>query len=152
MHVTTVAGLVPILQTAIGPMILISGVGLLLLTMTNRLARVLDRARAIAPLMPAASAEEAALIDRELCVLWRRARTVRIAIALVAGSALAAALLIIVLFFTALLQLEIAWLIATLFVVCMLCLISGLIAFIVDVNLSLATLTLELKAVGFQKC
>ena len=41
----TVAELVPILQTAIGPALLISGVGLLLLTMTNRLGRVVDRAR-----------------------------------------------------------------------------------------------------------
>ena len=95
---------------------------------------------------------QALLIDQQLCVLWRRARTVRLAIALVASSALAAALLIIVLFFTAILRLEIAWLIAALFVVCMAGLISGLIAFIVDINLSLDALTLELKAVGFTKC
>lgn len=49
-------------------------------------------------------------------------------------------------------RLEIAWLIATLFVVGMACLISGLIAFIIDINLSLAALTLELRAVGFTKC
>jgi hypothetical protein len=77
---------------------------------------------------------------------------VRLAIALIAGSALAAALLIIVLFLTALLQLELAWLIAGLFVACMVLIISGLIAFIVDINLSLATLTWELKSVGFSKC
>jgi hypothetical protein len=33
------------LRDAIGPVILISGVGLLLLTMTNRLGRAIDRAR-----------------------------------------------------------------------------------------------------------
>src|SRR4051812_29821403 len=37
--------LVPTIQVAIGPVILISGVGLLLLSMTNRLGRVIDRAR-----------------------------------------------------------------------------------------------------------
>jgi hypothetical protein len=152
MPVTTVAQLVPILQTAIGPMILISGVGLLLLTMTNRLARVVDRTRALAPLLATAEHDEAAFIDELLCVLWRRARLVRLAIALIAGSALAAALLIIVLFLTALLQLELAWLEAGLFVACMVLIISGLIAFIVDVNLSLATLTLELRSVGFSQC
>ena len=102
--------------------------------------------------MVTAGPAQALLIDQQLCVLWRRARTVRLAIALVASSALAAALLIIVLFFTAILRLEIAWLIAALFVVCMAGLISGLIAFIVDINLSLDALTLELKAVGFTKC
>ena len=37
--------IVPELRDAIGPVILISGVGLLLLTMTNRLGRAIDRAR-----------------------------------------------------------------------------------------------------------
>ncbi len=152
MPVTTVAELVPILQTAIGPMILISGVGLLVLTMTNRLARVIDRARALGRQRPAAGEADVVLIDRELCVLWRRARLLRLAIALVGGSALAAAILIILLFFTAAFRLEVAWLIATLFVVCMVCLISGLIAFIADINLSLDALALELKAAGFEQC
>ena len=40
--------LVPILQMAVGPVILISGVGLLLLSMTNRLGRVIDRSRLLA--------------------------------------------------------------------------------------------------------
>ena len=35
------------LQVAIGPVILISGVGLLLLTLTNRYGRTIDRARHI---------------------------------------------------------------------------------------------------------
>lgn len=37
--------LLPSLQIAIGPVILVSGVSLLLLSMTNRLGRVIDRAR-----------------------------------------------------------------------------------------------------------
>ena len=44
---TSFRELVPILQTAIGPMILISGLGLLFLTMTNRLGRVIDRSRSL---------------------------------------------------------------------------------------------------------
>ena len=40
--------LVPILQLAIGPVILISGVGMLLLTFTNRFGRVVDRTRGLA--------------------------------------------------------------------------------------------------------
>ena len=45
MTTSTVHDIVPVLQIAIGPVILISGVGLLLLTMTNRLGRAIDRAR-----------------------------------------------------------------------------------------------------------
>lgn len=33
----TVSELIPVLQTAIGPVVLISGIGLLVLSMTNRL-------------------------------------------------------------------------------------------------------------------
>jgi len=47
MPVSSVEELIPVLQTAIGPVILISGIGLLLLTMTNRLGRVIDRARGL---------------------------------------------------------------------------------------------------------
>ena len=48
----SVAELIPVLQTAIGPVILISGIGLLLLTMTNRLGRAIDRARIIDAQLP----------------------------------------------------------------------------------------------------
>src|SRR5665647_2321311 len=42
---TPVHELIPVLQVAIGPVILISGVGLLLLTLTNRYGRTIDRSR-----------------------------------------------------------------------------------------------------------
>jgi len=50
--------LIPVIQTAVGPVILISGVGLLLLSMTNRFGRVLDRARLLARELPVAAATE----------------------------------------------------------------------------------------------
>ena len=63
-------------------------------------------------------------------------------------SALAAAILIIVIFFTALWQLEAAWLIGALFILCMLCLIGALIFVILDINQSLAALKLEMVVDG----
>jgi hypothetical protein len=73
---------------------------------------------------------------------------IRLAIALVSVSALAAAILIIVLFLTALWQIETSWIIVILFIVCMLCLIGSLALFIHDINQSLAALKLELEAEG----
>ncbi len=146
MPLSSVAQLIPVLQTAIGPTILISGVGLLLLTMTNRLGRTIDRTRLLARELPASEAEFAR-ISAQLQVLWRRARLIRLAIALASMSALAAAILIILLFFTALWQVETGWLIGTVFIICMLCLIGSLVVFIHDVNQSLAALKLELAAV-----
>ena len=48
--------LIPLLPTAIGPVILISGVGLLLLSMTNRFGRIIDRSRILAHEMRSGSA------------------------------------------------------------------------------------------------
>jgi hypothetical protein len=47
----TLDQLIPVLQMAIGPTILISGVGMLLLVMTNRLGRTIDRARHVVAIL-----------------------------------------------------------------------------------------------------
>jgi len=141
----TITQLIPVLQTAIGPVILISGVGLLLLTMTNRLGRTIDRARALASEAVDAGAESRGRIQAQLTILWKRARLIRSAIALASASALCAALLIIALFVTALLGFEDAWLISALFIACLSLLIGSLVVFIHDINQSLNALKLELQ-------
>lgn len=142
------ADLTPVLQTAIGPVILISGIGLLLLTMTNRLGRAIDRARLIGSQLAQVEVSSRPALEAQLRILWRRALLIRTAIALSAASALAAALLVILIFFTAILGLPTAWLVASLFTACMLFLIASLALFIHDINQSLAALKLELQALG----
>jgi len=142
----TVTQLIPVLQTAIGPTILISGVGLLLLSMTNRLGRTIDRARILAGEGPDLAHERRTMVTAQLEILWRRARIIRMGIALAALSALSAAILIIVIFITALARVETAPLISVVFIVCMGCLIGSLIAFIHDINQSLLALKFELDA------
>ena len=146
MQPLSVAQLIPVLQTAIGPTILISGIGLLLLTMTNRLGRTIDRARATARELVGASEEDQRMGREQLRILWKRARSIRLSIGLASTSALFASILIIVLFLTALLHLESAPLISVLFIICLGCLIGSLIVFIHDVNQGLAALKLELPA------
>ena len=70
--------LIPILQLAIAPVILISGVGLLLLTLTNRFGRVLDRARALNR-----DAELSAHVREQIEILRRRASILRTSVMLV---------------------------------------------------------------------
>jgi hypothetical protein len=145
MPVTSVEALIPVLQTAIGPVILISGIGLLLLTMTNRLGRAIDRSRSLSAERLTADDAGRARIDRQLVILWARARTIRLSISLAAISALCAALLVIVLFVTALVAAGSAWLVAALFAACMASLIASLVVFLHDINQSLAALKLELE-------
>ena len=145
MHSITVSTLIPVLQTAIGPVILISGVGLLLLTMTNRLGRAIDKARTLADSLPHTPEAAQPTIREQLRIFWRRARLLLLAIILAALSALFAAILIIIIFLTALANLEAGWVLTITFVLSMTCLIASLVVFIHDTNQSLAALKAELK-------
>ena len=136
----TLTQLIPILQIAIGPVILISGIGLILLSMTNRYGRTIDRARELTRVRGTASAEE------QIAILWRRAQILRRAIFLGTLSVLCAAILIIVLFAAALLHLEAGWLAGLVFAACMLTLIGSLIDSIRDVNQSLVAVRLEIES------
>ena len=138
--------LVPILQVAIGPVLLISGVGLLLLSMTNRFGRVVDRSRSLVDAVRRGTPQDRARLTEELRILYGRARVIRKGITYASSSVLLAAILIIALFLTALFQLETALPIIVLFGSCMASLIASLILFIQDMKVSLAALKLEIKS------
>ncbi|HYG35398.1 MAG TPA: DUF2721 domain-containing protein [Clostridia bacterium] len=140
--------LIPVLQVAIGPVILISGVGLLLLSLTNRFGRAIDRSRSLGRELREAAAPEQQVLARQVEILYSRARLIRLSIIMAAVSVLLASLLIILLFFIALMKLEAALMIAMLFTCCLLALIVSLVAFIRDIQLSLKALKLEL---GYQE-
>ena len=139
--------IVPVLQVAIGPVILISGIGLLLLTMTNRLGRAIDRARSLARELREGREPNREPVLAQVAIIYRRARLIRLTIALAALSVLLAAALIISLFVAALFQREEGLVISLIFITCMGSLIASLITFIYDIHLSLVALKLELKAV-----
>lgn len=143
--------LIPTLQLAIGPVILISGIGLILLSMTNRYGRLLDRARRLTSDLHGASEPDHIRLIAQLRILSSRAVLVRASITFAALSILLAAILIISLFLGALLQLEIAAIIVGIFILGMLSLIISLLLFLSDINLSLKALWLEIPPEGRQK-
>jgi hypothetical protein len=136
-----VSKIVSTLQTALIPIILISGMGLLLLTMTNRLGRAIDRIRSLS------SADHAARPDvrAQITILVTRAKLLRSAIMCAVSSALCAAFLVIFLFVSMLFGQTFNGIIAGLFIVCMAALIGSLVYFMRDVNLSLEALQEKLK-------
>ncbi len=143
----TLEQLVPILQFAVGPVILVSGVGLLLLSMTNRFGRVIDRARLLTVELRTVEGAQRDSVARQLRILMRRAGIVRASIACAAASVLFAATLVITLFVSAVAHLELALAIVALFVGSLLALIAALGFFLADINLSLAALKLEVGSV-----
>ncbi len=140
--------LIPVLQIAIGPVILISGVGLLLLTLTNRFARAVDRSRSLGREVREVSQAERQGLASQIEILYRRARVIRLSIIMAALSVLLASVLIIVLFVTTLAKSEAGFVIVLLFVSCLASLIVSLLAFIRDIQLSLHALKLELGYSG----
>lgn len=136
--------LMSMLQAAVSPVILISGVGLLILSMTNRFGRVLDRSRQLGAAFRNAPQPERKRLRPQLDILTRRARMLRSAISFATLSVLVAAILVIALFLAAFLRVEVVLLGASLFIACLVLLIIALLAFLQDINLSLAALNLEL--------
>ena len=134
--------LLPMLQVAIGPVIMISGIGLLMLSMTNRFARVIDRSRQLIT----AKGGDQALLRNELDVLTRRAGFIRRAILMATISLLSVAIMIIVIFLAGLLRWDYGIPVAVLFIACMACLIGSLLEFLADINLSVTALELERTA------
>jgi ABC-type multidrug transport system fused ATPase/permease subunit len=145
MPLTRIRELIPVLQEAIGPVILISGVGLLLLTLTNRFGRAVDRSRQLAKDMKEASEADRHRLARQVEILYRRASLIRISITMAALSLLLTSVLIISLFVAALLKLEAGLVIIFLFICCLLALVVSLVSFIKEIHLSLVALKLELR-------
>lgn len=137
--------IIPILQLAIGPVIVISGVGLILLSMTNRFGRVIDRSRSLAESMRNGTNEETKGFKRQIEILMRRAYILRRAIALATISLVLAAFLVIALFLVVLMNIEAAKILVLLFVLCLSCLIASLFYFIADINTSLSALKVEMN-------
>lgn len=139
--------LLPIIQLSITPVILITGLGSLLLTMTNRLARIVDRSRALAGQLRVAPAEDRAHVEQQLRIMYRRASLIRAAVTFTALSMLCAGLLVVLIFAGAMTGRQLAPGIALLFIVSVGCLVSALLAFLRDIFMSLWALRLEVERV-----
>lgn len=133
-----------ILQTSVSPVILISGVGLWILSMTNRFGRVVDRARQLKDMYRVANDEDRKRQGLQLEILIKRAKLLRLAISSGTLSALLAAALVISLFFSAFLHLEGFIVTGFLFIACLVSFIISLLVFLQDINLSLSALRVEL--------
>jgi hypothetical protein len=136
----------PVLQVAISPVILISGVGLLLLSITNRYGRVIDRSRFLGDGVRKSGGAQGH-VGQQLEILLRRARLLRMSITFGVTAVLCAAVLIIGLFLGSISHVAATAFVVVMFSSCMLCLVGSLVFFLRDVNLSLAALDLDMENV-----
>lgn len=129
-----------VIQAAIAPVVLISGVGLLLLTLSNRLGRIVDRTRLVASERKQAEQGAHADLDAQLSILGRRARMIRLALALSASAVGLTGLLIAALFLAMLLGRNATLLCTGLFVTALLCVVSAMWVFVAELRISLTAL------------
>lgn len=137
MHSLHIAQLI---QLAVTPIFLLSGVGVMLGVLTSRLARLVDRARRLEDAARGASAPNGEDYRAQLTILARRARMMNRAITLSTVCALLVALVVVTLFLNEFLEFDLSTPIALMFIVAMLSLIGALLFFLREVLLAIRSL------------
>ena len=127
-------------QLAVAPVFLLTGIGAFLAVMTNRLGRVIDRARVLEDRLERASPESVALLRADLAVLSRRAKLIGRSITLCTATALLVCTMIAVLFVSAFVGFEASVPVAVLFVAAMLSFFLGLLWFLREIYLATKSL------------
>jgi hypothetical protein len=128
------------IQLAVAPVFLLSGIGAILAVMTNRLGRIIDRARVLEEKLDDASAEILAALRADLAVLSRRAKLISRAITLCTTTALLVCTVIAVLFLSAFLRFDATIPVALLFIAAMSTFFLGLVWFLREIYVATVSL------------
>ncbi|MGE4553554.1 MAG: DUF2721 domain-containing protein [Desulfovibrionaceae bacterium] len=134
-----------ILQASVAPFVLISGIGLVLLSMTNRIARPTDLVRRVLADLKEADPGDRPWLLRELAVLLRRCRILRGAIACAVAAIACAGALVLALFAALITGTPLELLVSGLFAACLLALLASLVLFFWDIRLTLHSLHIEVE-------
>ena len=127
-----VSSVAQVIQLSVAPVFLLSGVGTLLVVLTNRLARIVDRTRALEG-GPGGSPDAAAAPEAELDMLHRRAHLINWAVSLSTLAALLICCVVGVLFVGAFLDVHLARAVALCFVGAMAAMIGALLCFLREI-------------------
>lgn len=125
-----------VIQLAVAPVFLLSGVGAILAVLINRLSRIIDRYRLLETGNPGAGAGEATVAHTEMAILSRRARLIHWAISLCTIGALLICIVIATLFIGSMMRVGVSQAIALMFIAAMLALITGLLSFLREISLA----------------
>ena len=136
---------VQILTASIAPVIVISGVGLLLLSISNRYGRVIDRARLLVRDLAESEPESVGRrhLNDQLRFTNTRAHMLRRSMLYASASVLFVSLTVLSLFAEQLLELRRDFVALELFALCMISLVLSMYYSIRDITVSLAALELE---------
>jgi hypothetical protein len=143
---TAIAAVGHAIQLSVAPVFLLSGIAGLLAVMTNRLSRIVDRAREVEARLPASNPGELTALDRELRTLSRRAKFIYVSITLCTITALFVSAVVATLFVGAFLAFDASVWVAVLFVSAMAALFVGLMFFLREIFTATAALRIGPRA------
>ena len=133
-----------VIQLAVAPVFLLMAVGSFLAVFSNRLARIVDRSRALESRSAALAPAEQEAAASEKRILELRARLVRLAIILATTAALLVCLVIALAFLGFMLRVDFSKVLAALFIGAMAALTGALASFLREVLLAIGALGLTL--------
>jgi hypothetical protein len=133
-----------VIQLAVAPVFLLTGIGGMLSVMTNRLGRIVDRARALEVVVLRDALDRQAT-HLELLCLSRRARLISVSISLCTLTALLVSSVIAILFLGSFVTFDASMVVALLFVTAMLAFIVALLFFLREVFVAIAGLQFGLR-------
>ena len=137
--------LVEFFQSTISPLVLISGVGLILLSLTNRLARTIDRSRGLVTEIQNDISNDKENKRIQLRILVRRSYLLKNSITSISFSILCSSLIIPVLLIMYIFQIDLTMLGKLFFLLSVIGIILSAIFLFIDVSLTLKALEFEVK-------
>lgn len=136
-HNASIDAIAQVIQLAVAPVFLLTGIAGILAVLSTRLGRITDRARLLERRMPHVSHDEQRrLLHDETNLLWRRIRMINWAIRLSVGAALLICLVVGSLFVGDYAVFDLGLFIAVLFVSAMVLMVAGLLLLLVEVSIS----------------
>jgi hypothetical protein len=143
------SSIVQILTASIAPVIVISGIGLLLLSITNRYGRAIDRARLLMRELQSGDADSAQVrhVEEQLRHTHLRARLLRGSMVYSSVSIFFVSLTVLALFADQVFGLHVDFVALPCFAMCLVSLVVSICYSIRDITVSLAAFEMELSSV-----
>lgn len=132
----SVSAVAHIIQLSVAPVFLLAGIGSILNVLAARLARVVDRARAIEAKLLATTDGDRTMLMAQLKLLDRRMALAHRAIGCCTASALFVCLVVAVLFLGDMTDRGSARVVAGMFIAAMGLIVAGLTLFLVEINIA----------------
>lgn len=140
----SVEDLIKVLQGSIAPVVLISGVALLILSLTNRLGRATDRIRALCHEIKKNTTDDVADTEKQIEFLFIRCQILRMSISMSIITIVCVAVIILTLFSIHIFHVDLIGMVEFMFSLGLLTFIVSAFLFLRDIYMSLHSLKIEI--------